>query len=199
MMSKLNIVYLEDNIEDAKIAIEEFNKTMKLIAEWGLVSEMGFKELNIERIEGSQPIEERGRNYEFYIEEDMEQIQAKIQEMSNAEGKTGILMDVILTKEEQDQLKFDAEPHVIFSRRIHDEYAEQFGVYIITALRNFGSRAWGIYGKEKIGERYISKALVNSYPSRKAMARALYWMYHKEGMKEDLLRKIEELELMELD
>ncbi len=198
-MNKLNIVYLEDNVEDAEIAIREFKKTMDLLVKWKLCSEMGFEKIYIERIKGSQPFEERGIKYEFYKEEDIPLIQETIQHFSDAEGKTGILMDVILAKEEQNQLKFNPEPQIKFSKEIYDMYEEEYGIYIITGLRNFGSRAWGIYGKENLSERYISRPLVNSYPSRKAMARALYWMYHRKVMEKELLRKIEELELIELN
>lgn len=198
-MSRLNIVYLEDNVEDAEIAIREFNKTMNLLMEWELCTKMGFEEINIEWIKGTQPFEERGIRYKFYREEDIPVIRERIQQLSGEEGKTGILMDVILAKEEQVQLKSNPEPHIEFSKKIYDEYDENYGIYIITGLRNFGSRAWGIYGKENLSERYISRPLVNYYPSRKAMARALYWMYHKKPMEEKLLREIEERELMELD
>lgn len=198
-MNKLNIIYLEDNVEEAEIAIREFRKTMELLVKWNLESEMEFGGIHIERIKGSQFIEERGTKYEFYNEEDISKIKKEIQKCDGEGGRTGILMDVILTKEEQDKINLDSELKITFSRKLYDEYEKKYGIYIITGLRNFGSRAWGIYGKENLSEHYISKSLVNYYPSRKAMARALYWMYHKKMMNEKLLRKIEELELEEID
>lgn len=195
MDGKLNIIYLEDNIKDAEIANNEFNETMKFLIEQGFREKIGFGEINMIRIPGSDHMQERGKVYQFYIENDFKEIDKLIKEFSNNEERIGILMDVILAKEEQERAKINDFSRIQFSKRVFEKYERDYGIYIITSLRNFGSRAWGIYGYEGLINRYIPKALVDACPSRKAMAKALYWMYYRKQMEPELADEIEECEL----
>lgn len=130
MDGKLNIIYLEDNIKDAEIANNEFNETMKFLIEQGFREKIGFGEINMIRIPGSDHMQERGKVYQFYIENDFKEIDKLIKEFSNNEERIGILMDVILAKEEQERAKINDFSRIQFSKRVFEKYERDYGIYI---------------------------------------------------------------------
>lgn len=117
--------------------------------------------------------------------------------MTNAseEQKFGILIDVVLTREEYKNASINNFSMNLLAKQIFERFDKSGHVYVITGLKNFSSRAWGFLGSDGMSQRYIPKEWVMSYPSCKAIARALYWMWNGEPIPEKLSNEIEDLEL----
>lgn len=202
MNERLDILLVEDQKEDADKIIKELNETKKLLEEWGLLGEIGFQDLRVEWISGSDMVNKRGKIYHHFSKADLPQIQKKVSEMKKKNPHTGILMDVILTKEEQERANINDFSKIEFSRELMDLYEPakgeiKCGIYLTTALRNFGTLAWGIYGRQNMEQRYIPKDLIVVYPSRKAIAGMFYWLNNQKPIPEKVSFKIEKKELEE--
>lgn len=191
----LGIILLEDSVNDGEMIRKELKTTIEQLKKWKIMHEMGFSDAKIEWVCGSDKENKREKRYRHFIKDDLIKLDNKIKEMESKFSHVGILMDVILTREEQDRADINDFSSVAFSKQIMDTYEQEYNIYIVTGIRNFGSRAWGIYGRENMVERYILKGLINEYPSRKAMAGALYWLYHKEKLPERIADMIEDKEL----
>lgn len=195
MAESLGIILLEDSVNDAKMIQKELETTIELLNKWEITQKMGFSSLRVEWVYGSDTENKREKRYKHFTSGDLPKIQDRIKEMEHEVSHVGILMDVILTRKEQGQADVNDFSCVEFSKNIMDTYEQKYNIYIVTGIRNFGSRAWGIYGRENMVERYILKGLINEYPSRKAIAGLLYWLYHKMALPEELADLIESKEL----
>lgn len=195
MVESLGIILLEDSVNDAKMIQKELDQTMKLLNNWGVTQELGFSHIQIEWVYGSDTENKREKKYKHFTDNDLPKIKDKIKDMKDKIPHIGILMDVILTRKEQSQADINDFSNVEFSKKIMDTYEQDYNIYIVTGIRNFGSRAWGIYGRENMGDRYILKDLINEYPSRKAIAGLFYWLYHKKKLPTQLANLIENREL----
>ena len=98
--------------------------------------------------------------------------------------RTGILLDVSLSKEEYDKASVNDYSGFKMAREIYERFDEEAGIYIITAIREFSSQVLSLMGTKELIERHISKDLVTEYPSYGTMARTIRFMYDKTELKE---------------
>lgn len=196
MAERLKVFLIEDDVDHATVIKREFENAWQCLTKWKLQDEMGFQEFKIEWLKGSEEVEKRGKKFYFYTEKICQQLEDKMKEESE-ELQFGILIDVILTREELKNASINNFSMELLAKQILKKFDESGHVYVITGLRNFGSRAWGLFGNDSISQRYISKDLVTVYPSCKAIARALYWMWNGKAISDGLSDKIQDLELRE--
>lgn len=205
MNRRLDILLIEDDEQHATCIIEQLMKTKKLLEKWQMLERIGFDDLKVEWIYGSEKVDnKRGNVYHHFSDSDLNKIYKKVREMKNNNSHTGILMDVILTKEEQERAGVNDFSKIKFSKDILDYYEPKTGqkcdcnIYLTTGLRNFGTLAWGIYGRENMERRYIPKSLIKEYPSRKAIAGVFYWLYHNKKIPKSISSDIEIKELEDI-
>lgn len=196
MAESLKVFLIEDEEEHAITIKKEFENAWQCLKNWKLQDAMGFQKIEIEWLQGSEEVEKRGKKFYFYTEEICQRLEDKMKEESE-ELQFGILIDVILTREEYKHASINDFSMELLAKQIIEKFDKSGHVYVITGLNNFGSRAWGLLGNDDMSLRYISKDLVMVYPSCKAIARALYWMWNGEVIPEAFSDEIEDLELRE--
>lgn len=195
MPINLKIVLIEDQPDDAEVIKKRFTETVDWLRERELLSEMKFDSMSIEFIKGSEKNIARGKNYFHYNERDISEIETVLQRKKENE-KVGILTDILLDKKEVERARVNDFAEIEMVNKICKAFEDKCHMYFITGLLTFGSRAWSILGKENMCNRYIQKDLID-IPSRKAIARAIYWLANGEQIPTDLAEKIEEREIEE--
>lgn len=194
MAESLKVFLIEDEADHAIAIKKEFENAWQCLTKWELQDKMGFQEIEIEWLEGSETVDKRGKKFCFYTEEICQRLEEKMKEASE-EQQFGILIDVILTREEYKNACINDFSMELLAKHIFEKFDKSGHVYVITGLKNFSSRAWGFFGCDGISQRYIPKELVMAYPSCKAIARALYWMWNGETIPNNLSDEIEDMEL----
>lgn len=195
MEKKLEILVVEDEEKNANSVEQAFRDTVDKLKEWNLLDKMGFQNISLKWIPGTDKVTKRGKEYLFYTDQVLDELEEKIAEKT--EGEIGILLDVVLTREEQERCNVNDFSRIELSRKIYDRFEGKCNLYLITGLRSFGTLAWGIFEKEGLKDRYIPRELVGDYMSRMAISQALYWLNSGEKISEELLKIIEEKELAE--
>lgn len=195
MAEQLKILVIEDEEKNVRTIEQAFIDTVDKLKEWDLLDKMKFQHINMEWICGTDKVTKRGKDYLFYTDQVLDELDKKI--AKKADGRIGILLDVVLTREEQEKCNVNDFSRIELSRKIYDRFERKCKLYLITGLRSFGTLAWGIFEREGLKNQYIPRELVGDYASNMAISQALYWLNNGEEISKELLRKIEEKELAE--
>lgn len=196
MAETLKILVVEDEEKNFITVQTTFSETIEKLKSWELLNQMGFQELEIEWVKGDDhPTKKRGKEYYFYTDKVLEDLEKKVENKESK--KICILLDVILTKQEQEKCDVNEFKKVELSRKIYDRFESQCNLYLITGIRSFGTLAFGIFGRENMKDQYIPRELVGDYASFTAISQALYWLNNGKVIPKELLRKIEDKELQE--
>lgn len=195
MAEQLKILLVEDEEKNAEAVEKAFQDTVGKLKEWNLLDEMKFQDISLEWIRGTDTVTKRGKEYFFYTDQVLDELDKKIAEMTD--DRVGILLDVVLTREEQEKCNVNDFSRIELSRKIYDRFDGSCNLYLITGLRSFGTLAWSIFGREGLKDRYIPRELVWDYPSHMAISQALYWLNNKKEISKELLIEIEKKELAE--
>ncbi len=195
MVEHLKILVVEDEEKNAKAVEMAFKATVSKLKEWNLLDNMKFQNISLEWIRGTDKVIKREKEYLFYTEQVLDELEKKI--AGETQGRIGILLDVVLTREEQERCNVNDFSRIELSRKIYDQFEDKCNLYLITGLRSFGTLAWGIFEREGLKDRYIPRELVGDYMSHMAISQVLYWLNNREDISKELLRTIEEKELTE--
>lgn len=194
-MEKLNIILIEDSEKQAKAIIDGYKKAIKVMKDkGGLQKTLGLDETVIEWMPGQEKARMRnGEQHLFYDDTIMKDIRQKIEKNSKEDIKTGILLDIALSREEYDKASFNDYVGYKIARKIYETFDEEAHVYIITSIREFGSQVLSLMGDKSLLKRYVSKTLVTECSSCGAIARTIKYMAD-----EGVLDEKEEAELDKL-
>lgn len=178
-VEQLNIVVIEDSEKHATGIVESYQKAVKAISEKGLLKEyLKFDSVSVEWMRGKK--QEIVRNHEkfwYYDESIYDELEKKIGQNQKDGIRTGILLDVSLSKEEYSKASVNDYSGFKIAREIYEKFDEKAGIYIVTSIREFSAQVLSLMGTKELIKRYISKALVTEYPSYGAMARTIRYMY----------------------
>ncbi len=195
MANQLKILMIEDEEKNKEAVERAFIDTLGKLKEWNLLDEMKIHNITFEWLRGTDKVIKRGKEYFFYTNQVLDELEVKIAEQTD--DVVGILLDVVLTREEQEKCDVNDFSRIELSRKIYDRFEKKCNLYLITGLRSFGTLAWGIFEREDLKDRYIPRELVGDYTSCMAISQALYYLNSREQISNELLKKIEEKELME--
>ena len=79
MNERLDILLIEDDEQHAQCIKEQLMKTKELLEQWHILERIGFDDLNVEWIYGSERIDnKRGNIYYHFSDSDMNKIQKKV-------------------------------------------------------------------------------------------------------------------------
>lgn len=192
---KLHIVVIEDSEKHATGIVSSYQKAIREISEKGLLKEyLGFDEVSIEWLKGTKP--ERMRNDEkfwFYEGDIYTQIEDIIVQNKKNNIRTGILLDVALSKEEYEKASVNDYSGFKIAREIYEKFHEKAGIYIVTSIREFSSQVLSLMGTRELIKRYVSKDLVTEYPSYGVIARTIRFMHNGEELDEKEEDRIDQL------
>lgn len=196
MEKVLKIFLIEDEQKNVENVQKTFAEAVEKLKSWNLMDEMKFQDIETEWVKGADySVKKKGKEYYFYTEDVIEELDKRVEE--NPDKKKGILLDVVLTKTEQQACDSNNFDTIELSRKIYDHFEGKCGLYLITGLRSFGTLGWSIFGRENLAQQYIPRELAGDYSSCMAISQALYRLNNGKQIPEGLLRKIEEKELAE--
>lgn len=177
-MEKLNIILIEDSKKQAKAIKAGYEKAIKAMKDKGdLQAKLGLDEVDIEWMPGERRARMRNdEQYFFYDDTIINKIRQKINDNKQGDIKTGILLDIALSREEYDKASFNDYVGYKIAREIYETFDEEAHVYIITSIREFGSQVLSLVGDKSLLQRYVSKTLVTECSSCGAIARTIKYM-----------------------
>lgn len=190
----LTIALIEDNQFDAMRIKEAFKDGFNWLKENDYFKKMEFDytDLCFEDVCGSEKVTIDNKEFRFFKDEDFSSAEKILNEVVKKEH-AGILMDILLTKNEQDQANLNRFDNVEYCKRFVSNPDWKKDIYIITKIRSISSRLWSIFHDESLNGRYILKGLVTgTTKSIPAIARVLKWMDdHEYEFPDDLFLDIE--------
>lgn len=192
---KLHIVVIEDSEKHATGIVSSYRQAIRRIEENGLLKkDLGFDEVTIDWLKGKKS--EHMRNEEefwFYDENITTQIENIFVENEKNNIRTGILLDVALSKEEYEKASVNDYSGFKIAREIYEKFHEKIGIYIVTSIREFSSQVLSLMGTRELIKRYVSKDLVTEYPSYGVIARTIRFMHNGEELDEKEEDRIDQL------
>lgn len=185
-LKKLNILVVEDSDKHANGIVTSYQKVIaRIMSEKQLKELLGFDEISVEWLKGKKPETKRNdEKFWFYDDSIYGEIDKKIEDNLKEGVRTGILLDVSLSREEYDKASVNDYSGFKIAREIYERFDKKAGIYIITAIREFSSQVLSLMGTKELIERHISKDLVTEYPSYGTIARTIRFMYDKKELEE---------------
>ncbi len=157
---------------------------------------LGPAEVTVEWLKGTK--QEKMRNddtFLFYENTIYNDLRKRIASDKKKNIRTGILLDVSLSKEEYEKASVNDYSGFTMARKIYEEFDSHTGIYIVTSIREFSSQVLRLMGTKELVKRYVSKDLVTEYPSYGVIARTIRYMFSKEALderKEDEIDRLSE-------
>lgn len=191
----LNILVIEDSRKHAEGMKKSYECAVKAIESKNLLKEyLGPSKVTVEWLKGSK--QETMRNddtFWFYEDTVISEIRKRIASDKKENARTGILLDVSLSKEEYEKASVNDYSGFTLARKIYEDFDSDAGIYIVTSIREFGSQVLRLMGTQELVRRYVSKDLVTEYPSYGVIARTIRYMYCKDILDE---RKEDEIDCL---
>lgn len=191
----LNILVIEDSKKHAEGIVKAYEQAVKAIkAKKLLKAYLGPAEVTVEWLKGTK--QEKMRNddtFLFYEATIYNDLRKKIAADKKKNIRTGILLDVSLSKEEYEKASVNDYSGFTMARKIYEEFDSHTGIYIVTSIREFSSQVLRLMGTKELVKRYVSKDLVTEYPSYGVIARTIRYMFSGEALDE---RKEDEIDCL---
>lgn len=148
-MSKYKVYLIEDCMKNANETLAKLNEVAPKHDENKYMFEF-------ELIKGTVPQKYDNKDYCFYEKEDiLEKIEERIKKVQNGD-RMGLLLDVLLTKEDMAQTLDSYYPQASISRDIFFKFSEDIPIYIVTETSAFGGQSDIIMGTN-LSEQYINQ------------------------------------------
>lgn len=149
----IKLLLIEDDVNDVEKITEAINNFENVNVEG---QDYHFE---VEYLPGNGEVETlRERDYLFYDEQVLERIEEKIVE-NNVEIKLGLLLDVVLTREELESKDKNFYPEVNMARIIYDKFHNRLPIYILTSVPSFYTHSERIMGVD-LSEQFIPKEVL---------------------------------------
>lgn len=193
----LNILVIEDSKKHAEEMVSSYKRAVKAIEKEKLLEKyLGPREITVEWIKGTQRETMRNDDTFWFYDDTIEsELRKKIANGRKKNTRTGILLDVSLSKEEYDKASVNDYSGFTMARKIYEKFDSVAGIYIVTSIREFSSQVLRLMGTQELAKRYVSKDLVTEYPSYGVIARTIRYMYCRDVLderKEDEIDRLSE-------
>lgn len=149
-MGKFIIFLIEDCKEHAEKTIEK----LQAVAPGYAGDEYDFQ---FELLEGTVSRRYEDKEYAFYDQSILTEIETKLDEETNAGNKVGLLLDVMLTREDIEKTKNSYYVQASISRDIFFNFKGRVPIYLISESATFASYSDIIMGVN-LSEQFINQA-----------------------------------------
>ena len=191
----LNILVIEDSKKHAEGMVKSYERAVKAIKDKKLLKEyLGPREITVEWFKGRQRETVRNDDTFWFYDDTIESdLRKRIASDKKKNTRTGILLDVSLSKEEYEKASVNDYSGFTMARKIYEKFDSNAGIYIVTSIREFSSQVLRLMGTQELARRYVSKELVTEYPSYGVIARTIRYMYCGEILDEKKEDEIDRL------
>lgn len=147
---KVKIFIIEDMCKDAA--------TMKrLLNASAAQMENGENEFTFEWLKGEDEATVESETHRYYTDNILNILEEKISESIQDHFKVGILLDIVLTREEDIKSKNSLYPYVDLAKKIYFKYENKIPIYLITSYALFAIASDTIMGKD-LSQCYATKS-----------------------------------------
>lgn len=176
-MSKF-IIYL---IEDCEERAEKTIQKLQTVAPEYAKDEYTFQ---FELMKGNIPQRYEDKQYAFYDQNIMNEIETNIEKEACEGSKVGLLLDVMLTQEDIEKSKNSYYAHASISRDIFFKFKGKIPIYIVTISSTFAAYSDIIMGVN-LSEQFINQARLERDPADSLKGDfermfTFYWNYRPE-------------------
>lgn len=155
-MSKYIVYLIEDKEENAKETLQRLNE----IAPQYEDEETSFE---FELLEGTTPGDYKGNRYVFYNQSILEKIEACRERQTNAGNQIGLLLDIMLTREDIEETAKSYYTHASISREIFFRFKGTIPIYMISETYKFAPYSDIIMG-ENLSKQFINQIRLTEDP-----------------------------------
>lgn len=155
-MSKYLVYLIEDKEENAEETLQRLNE---------IAPEYGDQENCFEfaLLKGTTPGEYRDKRYIFYDQSILEEIDACRERETNAGNQIGLLLDIMLTKEDIEETAKSYYTHASISREIFFRFKGTIPIYMISETYTFAPYSDIIMG-ENLSKQFINQIRLSEDP-----------------------------------
>lgn len=147
---RVKIFIIEDMCKDAA--------TMKrLLNASAAQMENGENEFTFEWLKGEDKATVESETHRYYTDNILNILEEKINESIQDHFKVGILLDIVLTREEDIKSKNSLYPYVDLAKKIYFKYENKIPMYLITSYALFAIASDTIMGKD-LSQCYATKS-----------------------------------------
>ena len=147
---RVKIFIIEDMCKDAA--------TMKrLLNASAAQMENGENEFTFEWLEGEDEATVESETHKYYTDNILNVLEKEINKSIRDNFKVGILLDIVLTREEDIKSKNSLYPYVDLAKKIYFKYENEIPMYLITSYALFAIASDTIMGKD-LSQCYATKS-----------------------------------------
>ena len=175
-MTHYDIILIEDRKQDVAEILDCLKESAK--------EKSDKYDFHFEHIQGTEECNYEGEEYLFYNESILQTIEQKCAEARDqSKEKIGLLLDVMLTKEDLESSLSSYYPQAALAKRIYFEFHDSMPVYMITASPVFAIQSDIIMGVD-LSEQYIAKNALLRYKFENNIAK-LFEFYQNFNFEEN--------------
>lgn len=147
---RVKIFIIEDMCKDAATMKRLLNASADQM-------ENGENEFTFEWLEGEDEATVESETHRYYTDNILNILEEKINESIQDHFKVGILLDIVLTREEDIKSKNSLYPYVDLAKKIYFKYENKIPMYLITSYALFAIASDTIMGKD-LSQCYATKS-----------------------------------------
>lgn len=150
MKQKIKIFIIEDMCKDAATMEQLLNRSATKMKNEK-------NEFTFEWLEGEDKATVESETHQYYTDNILNILEEKINESIQDHFKVGILLDIVLTREEDIKSKNSLYPYVDLAKKIYFKYENKIPMYLITSYALFAIASDTIMGKD-LSQCYATKS-----------------------------------------
>lgn len=147
---KVKIFIIEDMCKDAATMKRLLNASADQMGN-------GENEFTFEWLKGEDKETVETERHRYYTDNILNILEEKISESIQDNFKVGILLDIVLTREEDIKSKNSLYPYVDLAKKIYFKYENKIPIYLITSYALFAIASDTIMGKD-LSQCYATKS-----------------------------------------
>lgn len=144
-------------VEDELEHVEKIRNVMEEFADFDSV-DGEHCHISVEYLPGELEEKEENREFRFYDDKILAEIQNKINDQSQGD-RIGLLLDIVLTQEEWISKYKDQLPQLTLAPEIYRRFQGQLPIYIITTVSAFYTKSEKMMGVD-LSDRFVDKTLL---------------------------------------
>lgn len=150
MKQKIKIFIIEDMCKDAETMLDLLKQSAAKMGE-------GENEFTFQWLKGEDEETVETERHQYYTDNILNVLEEEISKSIRDHYEVGILLDIVLTREEDIKSKNSLYPYVDLAKKIYFKYENKIPMYLITSYALFAIASDTIMGKD-LSQCYATKS-----------------------------------------